>query len=317
MAKGFRVGAARVDVTPPSASSGANGNTFASCPSSMNGPRPFAFEEPYVDLNGSGYFDYGDPTSGTPQEPYCDANHNGRYDGIYVSSGVNQLAALVHDPIDARAVAFSDGTKTVVLVSVVSQGIFNAYQGDESLGTKDMRKRAQALRPGITDMIVSSNHNESSPDPIGIYGAPDAGGNLPAGANSGIDDYYMNWLDDRVARAAALAYDHLQPASLWARQFLTPRSLYVEVHNFPTTAGNVFQPRAIDPKIGVLQARTTAGKPIVTIMSLAAHNQEIGHSDLTDPANGNVALKREISSDWPGYFHRALESLVPGMAMYL
>ena len=288
----------------------------------MNGPRPFAFEEPYVDLNGSGYFDYGDPTSGTPSEPYCDANHNGRYDGIYVSSGTYELAAVVHDPIDARAVAFSDGIRTVVVVSVVSQGIFNAYEPNlngefGTLGTKDMRARAKKLRPGITDMIVSSNHNESSPDPIGIYGAPDAGGTLPAGANSGIDDYYMNWLDDRVARAAALAYDHLQPASLWARQFLTPRSLYVEVHNFPTTADNEFQPRAIDPKIGVLQARDKGGKPIVTIMSLAAHNQEIGHSDLTDPANGNVALKREISSDWPGYFHRGLESLIPGMAMYL
>jgi hypothetical protein len=317
---GFQVGAAKVDVTPPdtpAAIAEANDHAFDLCPPGLDGPRPFAFEEPYIDLNGNGRFDYADPVAGTPQEPYCDANHNGRYDGIYVSSGVNQLAALVHDPIDARAVAFSDGTKTVVLVSVVSQGIFNAYQGDESLGTKDMRKRAQALRPGITDMIVSSNHNESSPDPIGIYGAPDAGGNLPAGANSGIDDYYMDWLADRVADAAARAYDNRQPATLWARQFPTPSNLYVEVHNFPTTADDEFEPRAIDTKVGLLQARDAGGSPIVTIMNLAAHNQEIGHSDLTDPAHGNVSLKREISSDWPGYFHRGLEAKLPGMAMYL
>src|SRR5437588_2229774 len=321
-AKSYLVGAAKVDVTPPSAGSPANGDTFASCPAYMNGPRPFAFEEPYVDLNGNGHFDYADPAAGTLAEPYCDANHNGRYDGIYVSSGTNQLAAVVHDPIDARAVAFSDGTSTVVVVSVVAQGIFNAYQPDlngdiGTLGTKDMRARARNLRPGITDMIVSANHNESSPDSIGIYGAPDVGGALPAGANSGIDDYYLNWLDDRVAEVAALAYDRLQPATLRARQFPTPSNLYVEVHNFPTTADNEFQPRAIDPKIGVLQARDRTGKPIVTIMSLAAHNQEIGHSDLTDPAPGGVSLKREISSDWPGYFHRGLESLIPGMAMYL
>ena len=321
-AKDFRVGAARVDVTPPPLGSGANGDAFAACPASMNGPRPFAFEEPYVDVNASGYFDYGDPASNTASEPYCDANHNGRYDGIYVSSGTNQLAALVHDPIDARAVAFSDGTKTVVVVSVVSQGIFNAYKPGlngrtGTLGTKDMRARAKRLRPGIAQMVVSANHNESSPDSIGIYGAPDAGGSLPAGANSGIDDYYMNWLAGRVAQVAALAYDHLRPATLWARQFVTPPNLYVDVHNFPTTADNEFDPRAIDKKVGVLQARDARGNPIVTIMSLAAHNQEIGHSDLTDPAHGNVPLKREISSDWPGYFHRALESLVPGMAMFL
>ena len=309
-------------MTPPSRTSGADGSTFAACPSSLDGPRPFAFEEPYQDLNGNGYFDYQDPATGTLQEPYCDANHNGRYDGIYVSSGTNQLAAVVHDPIDARAVAFSDGTRTVVVVSVVSQGIFNAYQPDANgpigtLGTKDMRARAKRLRPGITDMIVSSNHNESSPDPVGIYGAPDAGGALPAGANSGIDDYYMNWLAGRVAQAAARAYDRLEPVTLWARQFLTPSNLYVEVHNFPTTADDEFQPRAVDPKIGVLQARDGGGKPIVTIMSLAAHNQEIGHSDLKDPAHGDVPLKREISSDWPGFFHRRLQSLIPGMAMYL
>jgi hypothetical protein len=318
----FQVGAAKVDITPPPQSSGADGDAFALCPSFMNGPRPFAFEEPYVDLNGNGYFDYADPATGAMQEPYCDANHNGRYDGIYVSSGGNQLAAVVHDPIDVRAVAFSDGTKTVVLASVVSQGIFNAYEPDltgdaGTLGTKDMRARAKRLRPGITDMVVSSNHNESSPDPIGIYGAPDAGGNLPAGANSGINDYYLNWLDDRVAEAAAQAYDRRQPATLYARQFRTPSNLYVEVHNFPTTADNEFQPRAIDPKVGILQARNSAGTPIVTIMNLAAHNQEIGHSDNRDPANGNISLKREISSDWPGYFHRSLEAQIPGMAMYL
>jgi hypothetical protein len=320
-ASGYLVGAAKVDITPPPLASGADGHAFDACPPGLDGPRPFAFAEPYKDVNGNGRFDYGDPATGSDPEPYCDANHNGRYDGIWLSSGTNNMAAVVHDPIDARAVALSDGTKTVVVVSVESQGLFNAYQpdlnGDQgTLGTKDMRARARALRPGITDMVVSSNHNESSPDPIGIYGAPDLGGNLPAGANSGIDDYYLNWLDDQVARAAAQAYDNRQAATLYARQFLTPSNVYVQVHNFPTTADDEYQPRAIDPKIGLLQARNKSGTPIVTIMSLAAHNQEIGHSGLTDPANG-VPLNREVSADWPGYFHTALESRVPGMAMYL
>jgi hypothetical protein len=46
------------------------------------------------------------------------------------------------------------------------------------------------------------------------------------------------------------------------------------------------------------------------VMSLAAHNQEIGHSD--DPA---VAL--QLSSDWPGYFAKRLEDLEGGMGMFL
>jgi hypothetical protein len=43
-------------------------------------------------------------------------------------------------------------------------------------------------------------------------------------------------------------------------------------------------------------------------MSLAAHNQEVGHS------KGGV---RDISSDWPGYFSARLESRLGGMAMFL
>src|SRR5438067_12482035 len=63
--QGFLVGSARVDTTPPPLSSGADGSAFATCPPGLDGPRPFAFEEPYGDVNGNGRFDYG--------EPYCDA----------------------------------------------------------------------------------------------------------------------------------------------------------------------------------------------------------------------------------------------------
>jgi hypothetical protein len=59
----------------------------------------------------------------------------------------------------------------------------------------------------------------------------------------------------------------------------------------------------------VLQARDTHDNAIVTVMNLAAHNQEIGHDG---PVPG------DISSDWPGFFHRRLESdLGQGMAMFL
>src|ERR671923_2265782 len=112
---GWLVGAARIDTTPPT--SGADPSEFAACPAALyNGPRPFSFNEPYEDQNGNGRFDY--------PEPYCDANGNGRYDGIYSSGGVDHLATGVHDPVDARAVALSSGGKTLAVVSVVAQGLF-------------------------------------------------------------------------------------------------------------------------------------------------------------------------------------------------
>src|SRR5206468_7130589 len=129
----------------------------------------FAFGEASRDVQGFGHFEYPDP--------FCDADHNGRWDGIYISGGVDHVAQQVHDPIDARAIALSDGRRTVVVVSVVAQGIHETY-------THRMRDRAKALRPGIDELIVSSNHNESSPDTVGIYGAPSVADT--AGARSGI-----------------------------------------------------------------------------------------------------------------------------------
>ena len=38
-------------------------------------------------------------------------------------------------------------------------------------------------------------------------------------------------------------------------------------------------PTAIDHKVRVLQALDVSGDPIFTMMNLADHNQDIGHSD--------------------------------------
>src|SRR5919201_4800357 len=199
-AGGWLIGAARADITPPAA--GADPAQFATCPAAVDGgPRPFSFNEPYRDLNGDGRFDY--------PEPYCDANLNGRYDGIYSSGGVDHLATGVHDPIDARAIALSHDGRTLVVVSVVAQGLFQNY-------TRRMRELAMADRPGITGMIVSANHNESSPDTIGIHGAP-ADPTGAFGLHSGIDDYYMHWLQRRLAGAAVEGYYAPQPPRFLGR----------------------------------------------------------------------------------------------------
>jgi hypothetical protein len=302
-APGFRVGFGSTDVTPPKPGEIADPAAFASCAPTYDGARTFAFNEPYTDLNGNGHFDY------QPPEPYCDANNNGRYDGIYSSGGVDALATRVHDQIDARAIAIGDGSKTYVYVSVVAQGLFQNY-------TALMRQQAVATsktagHTAIDDVVVSANHNESSPDTIGIYGGPETPAGV--GGNSGIDDYYMAWLEGQVAKAAVAAADAEQAATLHALQYTLPPTLRVALStNFPTT-DDLGNPAAIDPKVGLLQARDASGKPIVTVMSLAAHNQEVGHSDRGKPDKPPV----DMSSDWPGYFATRLEQQLGGHAMFL
>ena len=70
----YEVGAARVDITPPPASDAtATPPEFASCAAALDGPRKWAFDEPYVDADASGDFNY---PNGLP-EPYCDATTTG------------------------------------------------------------------------------------------------------------------------------------------------------------------------------------------------------------------------------------------------
>lgn len=321
-AKGaWKVGAAKVDITPPKFDAAQDAKDFGNAPncgplSTYTGPRAFRFIEPYVDLNNNKRYDYGDPTTGTPPEPFCDANGDQRHEDVYLSGAVDSPAKTVHDPIDARAIAFSDGTSTYVVASVVSQGLFDEpYIAEMRQKAEDMTRGPGS--PGITDMIVSANHNEGSPDTIGIYGGPqpkDPTDNVdvPAGLRSGIDEYYMTWMDGQVAKAATDAYHAMKPATLWARQVPTPDNVHVHLSkDFPTTydkdlPNGEHAPAAIDPKVGILQARDSDGKPIATIMSLAAHNQETGQNNPS-----------AISADWPGAFHDRLESKAGGRAMFL
>jgi hypothetical protein len=77
---------------------------------------------------------------------------------------------------------------------------------------------------------------------------------------------------------------------------------------FPTSVALPGDDRvaAVDPKLGVLQARDAAGTPIFTVISIAAHNQEMGN-----------ASGRGISADWPGAMVQYYDTHNPGMAMFL
>ncbi|TMK68640.1 MAG: hypothetical protein E6G53_00030 [Actinobacteria bacterium] len=198
-AASWRIGAAKVDTTPPVFNAKQDLKDFpevdpasqTTCPRSVyDGPRRWRFEEPYQDTDHSGDFNYGDPSNpSSTGDQYCDYNHNGRRDGIYLSGGIDHLAKAVHDRIDARAVAFSYRSRTVVLVSVIAQGIFENYIREarteaESLAGKPPHRKSCGR---IDQMVVSSNHNESSPDTIGLYGAP-ADPTGTAGLHSGIDE---------------------------------------------------------------------------------------------------------------------------------
>ena len=315
-AAGFSAGAGMIDTTPPranAADAAAVDAQFAPeiaqrCPAALFPDRGrFALQEPFVDVNGNGQWDDVPLDSPDPSraEPFCDANGNGRWDGIYTSGQNDSPVTGVHDPIDARAFAVASGrAKPVVYVSVVEQGLFENY-------TDAMRGLLKSRYGVDADMVVSANHNESSPDSVGIYGAETAPG-VGVSRRSGIDEYYLRFLEDRVARVAAAAVKTMKPARLYANQVRLPEDQPNGIKQrwstqFPTFVALPNDPRraAVDLKIGVLQARDQHGAPIFTVMNYAAHNQEMGR------------VGPELSGDWPLAFARAFDKTHPGVAMFL
>ena len=328
-AAGFLAGTGQADTTPPLAGTPAGnaadarfGSAYANCPGpAFPAHGRFALQEPFNDVNGNGQWDpntdispppNGPPNTTGPPEPFCDANGNGRWDGIYADNNKGPSTG-VHDSTGVRAVAISDGhDRPVVYASVAQIGIFDFY-------TEQVRALLKNTYGVDADLVVSANHNESSPDSIGIFGALTT--SLGVGLRSGIDEYYMSFLEDRIAHAAADAVRNLQPAQLYANQIEGPIPDGTQGNHYPLLSGmsqrisDQFptsvalskddRVAAVDPKVGVLQARKPDGTPIFTIASQAAHNQEMGNAGA------------DLSADWPGAFEHAFDLGHAGMAMYL
>lgn len=68
----------------------------------------------------------------------------------------NRKATAAHDDLWARAVAVSDGTQRIAIVSVDLIGVFHA-------DVENVRERLQRAVPGAV-LIVSSTHNHDGPE---------------------------------------------------------------------------------------------------------------------------------------------------------
>ncbi|MFL5955955.1 MAG: hypothetical protein ACJ756_00740, partial [Solirubrobacterales bacterium] len=178
----FSVGAAAKSFTPPPA--GAAGADAADClPSGGNaafdGPRPFAFEEPYVDQQSSGHYDLGDP--------FVDCNQDGRWDGNFLGGGADtpRYYDRVADDVGARALVVSNAGRTIAIEVVDQEGLFNVY-------ADRIRDRVRADGYQIDNVQISATHDESAPDTLGLGGA--------SSASSGVDRYFVDYLVGQSAK---------------------------------------------------------------------------------------------------------------------
>ena len=293
----FLVGAASADITPPAWTPASDAAFIPACGPSTSaiqqlwpGQRRYQFEEPYVDQAGTGRY--------APGDPYCDANANHRYEAPYIAGGSGQnhwpTSSDSANPIRSEAVVFALGDKRIALVVVDSIGLFNT-------GMDLIRQATQQLVPDVSQIFVSSTHDESAPDPIGLWGPDDSDlpshGQAPAAVSSGVDDYYMSFLVHQTAEAIAQADRSLEPAVLKLAQAHQPGNVQSCWSSYPYID---------DQQLPVLQAlNPRSGQVIFTLVNAQTHAETYAFS-------GDPTLTTRFSSDWPGPMRDTLEAAYPG-----
>jgi hypothetical protein len=283
LAAQFRAGAGVASFTPPPFGDLPGGDP-ANCahPAAYDGPRRFAFEEPYVDAQHDGHYDPGDP--------YIDCNGDGRWDGNLLGGGGNTPRFFDHvaDPVGARAVVVSNGKQTVAVEVVDQEGLFNVYQ-------QRIRARVRADGYRLSNIFISATHDESAPDSMGLGGVSQT--------TSGVNNYWVSYLVHQSALAIEGAYRARRPATVRYTEVLEPANVRQCWSSYPYVD---------DQHIPVLQAVDSRGRTIATLASVSQHAETLGFN------GGTAALDAQnewVSSDWINAFRNELERRLGGVAI--
>ena len=309
---GFQVGAAVVSYAPPCGPDGTKAANNCTPPArdfvdpadcvatarnvvpagtpldSFNGKRLFAFEEPYADQQGSGHYDLGDP--------YVDCNGDGRWDGNFIGGGSDapRYYDYVADPPGARAMVVSNGTRTIAVEVLDNEGAFDVYLA--AIRSLAATQLSSDLSAG--DIFISSTHDESAPDSIGLYGVTPA--------TSSANPYWINYMEQRSALAIEQAAGKLQPASITYAEAIQPATFRQCWSSYP------FVDDQLVPSLRAVSTET--GKTIVTLADVSQHAETLGFNGgaQVDPGSPNGATldqeKDWLTADWPFWFRKSMEA---------
>jgi hypothetical protein len=152
--------------------------------------------------------------------------------------------------LTARALVFRKGEVSVAVVAIDLLG-FPSVLGN--------RVRAKVQRIPAENILIGSTHTHSAPD---CYAFPDG-----RGGHTG-DLAYIDFVCERAAEAINEAIDRLQPATI--------KIATGEAHG--KIAYNYYAPDLYDRRMSVIQAVSTHGRPIATLVNYAVHPEVLGNS---------------------------------------
>jgi hypothetical protein len=179
--------------------------------------------------------------------------------------------------LTARAVVFRKGQVTIAVVALDLLG-FPSVLGD--------RVRAQVTRISPQNILIASTHTHSAPD---CYAFPDG-----KGGHTG-DLKYMDFVCDKAAEAVNAAIDRLEPAALKVATAEAQGKI----------AYNYYAPDLYDRRMSVIQAISSQGKTIATLVNYAVHPEVLGNA---------VGI---LSPDLVGPMCAKIEATVGGTALFV
>lgn len=200
--------------------------------------------------------------------------------------GYDDPVTVEHDPLEARAMAISDGTRTVVLAIVDTQGWFSGNQ-EGPWGNHDAREHAAAaLGISAQDIVISSTHSHAAPTVMGIWGSTD-----PA---------YLKFLHDRTVEAIVAAGTSMRSAELLAAEANVADTLISAIEQ---TDG--YQGWRVDGRTPILWARDPATKA-----TLGLYANVPVHADIVNGVGLDL-----MSADHIGVERRLLGEDLGGIAV--
>lgn len=202
---------------------------------------------------------------------------------VYLAGfGNNRVATGVHDDLYVRCLALAAGKEKVALCSVDLIGLFY----DDVL---KVRQKLKAAAPEATHLIVASTHDHEGPDTLGLWG--------PATFASGIDEKYLDWLDDQIAACAARAIHSIEAAALTLGRDDHPLLALLQADGRP--------PYVKDPYLFAMRLDSAATRrPIATLVNWSDHPETLGGKNT------------EITADYSHWLCRTVEAQDGGTAVF-
>jgi hypothetical protein len=201
---------------------------------------------------------------------------------VYLAGfGHNRVATAVHDDLYVRCLALGIATQTLVICAADLIGLFY----DDVL---TIRRAFQQKMPSAAFLVVASTHTHAGPDTLGLYS--------PKPLQTGIDEKYLEWVDQRIASTAAAV--HVMQLALV--------ELGRDDHPLLGLLQGVDRPPLVkDPFLFVMRlvARST-GQTIATVLNWSDHPEVLGRSNT------------QITSDYPHWLRAYLEKQLGGTALF-